>query len=104
MALLEAVFAYVQYMMWNWTGTRSWVLVAATMFAYSSKYVLTLSVLIEIAASSGVTMERLKLVVKVKMDLVCAFFLVAQWVWEAIISYKYRFMISPTLLLAVMIP
>jgi len=103
-ALLEAATAYVQYKEWNGTGMRNTKLLAATLLFYSLKYVLTLHMLLGTAAGAGVTMQRLERRTELKVDMVCSIFLVTQWLWKAILSYKYRFMLSQTFLLVITIP
>jgi len=104
MALLEATLTYFQYKEWNGTGTESMVLNAAAMFAYSFKYAFTLRTLMETAAGSGILMERLEVRLAVKMELVCALFFALQWIWKVVMHYKYRILISPSLLVVMTIP
>jgi len=104
MAFLEAAMRYSDYKEWNRTGTESMVRVAAAMLAYALKYAITLRLLMETAAGSGVIMERLEVRLQVKMELVCSLFLILQWVWKLVMSYKYRVMISQTSLLVITIP
>jgi len=103
-ALLEAATAYVQYKEWNRSGDQNTSLLAATLLFYSAKYVLILRMLLETAAGSGVTMQRLERRTELKVDVVCSFFLVMQWLWKEVLSYKYRFMLRPTFLMVITIP
>jgi len=103
-AFLEAGMAYAQYKEWNETGIRSTAFVSMTMFFYSMKYVFTLRMLMETAIGSGFAFEKLDRCSEVKLDMVCGVFLLLQWIWKAIISYKYRFMLKPVFLLAITIP
>merc|ERR1712129_81078 len=102
--LLQAATEYFQLKVWNMTGTQSMGFMAAAGSLYALKYFLTLHMLIETAAGSGITRERLEVRVPLKMDLFCSVFLVVQWLWKAIVSYKYRLMIEPTFLLAITMP
>jgi len=104
MAFLEAATAYLHYREWNVSGTRSFIFMAVAMFFYSMKYVLTLRMLIETAAGSGITMQRLEIGAEAKMDLVCSLFLVTQFVWKMILSYRYSLMLNSTYLVAITIP
>jgi len=104
LAVLEAATAYVQYKEWNGTGTRSMSLMAATLFFYSLKYVFTLRMLVETAAGAGVTMGGLNPRVEVKMYVILFVFIMSQWIWKTILSFKDSMMIKPTLLLVITIP
>merc|ERR1719410_446718 len=104
MALLEAVFAYVQYAEWNKTGNDRMILQSLSMFAYSLKYVITLRMLMETAAGSGVVVEKLEVQIELKTDIICSLFLMTQWIWKALVAYKYRVMITSTFLLVATIP
>merc|ERR1712008_393992 len=92
------------YRMWNMTGNRSVLFTTLTMFFYAFKYVLTLRMLIETVSGSGITMERLEGRNQVKMEVTCTIFLVTQWIWEMVISYKYLLMLDAKFLLVISIP
>merc|ERR1712129_356924 len=101
-ALLEASMAYVQHKEWNVTGTQNSFLMAGTMFFYSLKCVLTLHMLIETAAGSGLTLERRQMTVG--FNLVCSTFLVTQWVWKVVLSQKHSLMLDNTFMRRITIP
>jgi hypothetical protein len=103
-AFLEAFSAYFQFREWNTTGSRSLPFMTSTMFCYAFKYVLTLRMLIETVSGSGIIMERLEVRNQVKMDLTCTVFLVTQWMWKMVISYKYLLMLNSSFLLVISIP
>jgi len=103
-AFLEAVSAYFQYMEWNNTGSRSMTFITLTMFFYALKYVLTLRMLIETVSGSGIIMERLEVRNEVKMDVTCSIFLMTQWIWKSVISYKYLLMLDKKFLLMLSVP
>jgi len=93
LAFLEAAAAYGQYREWNDTGTESMALLAATMFFYSLKYVLTVRMLAETAAGYG----------ELQLNMACFVFLMVHWTWKVILSYKYH-LINPTFSVAITIP
>jgi len=60
--------------------------------------------LMETAAGSGVVVEKLEVRIELKTDVVCSLFLMTQWIWKALVAYKYRVMISSTFLLVATVP
>eukprot|EP00419_Tripos_fusus_P063525 CAMPEP_0172906534 /NCGR_PEP_ID=MMETSP1075-20121228/177020_1 /TAXON_ID=2916 /ORGANISM="Ceratium fusus, Strain PA161109" /LENGTH=198 /DNA_ID=CAMNT_0013763995 /DNA_START=138 /DNA_END=731 /DNA_ORIENTATION=+ len=103
-AFIEGAADFYAHMEWNNTGSRNIMIFGVTILFHCTKYALTLRLLLETSAGSGIVMKKLPPFAECKTNSICVIFLMMQWIWKVSVSYKQSLMINPVFLMIITAP